>query len=65
MIDKEAPVLYTVSDIQRIFQIGRTKAYQLLRADGFPSITLNRKIYVAKDKLEDWLNKNSGKTFCY
>lgn len=65
MIDKNAPILYTVDDIQKIFKIGRTKAYQLLRADGFPSITLNRKIYVSKDKLEEWLSRNSGKAFCY
>lgn len=65
MIDNQAPVLYTVSDIQRIFKIGRSKAYQLLSSSGFPTIRLNKKLLVEKNKLEDWISKNSGKTYIY
>ena len=65
MIDKQDPVLYNVDDIQRIFKIGRSKAYQLLSSSGFPSIKLNKKLLVEKSKLEDWIAKNSGKTYAY
>lgn len=65
MIDKQDPVLYNVDDIQRIFKIGRSKAYQLLSSSGFPTIKLNKKLLVEKSKLEEWVAKNSGKTYFY
>ncbi len=65
MIDKQEPVLYNVDDIQRIFKIGRSKAYQLLSSRGFPTIKLNKKMLVEKNKLEEWIAKNSGKTYIY
>ncbi len=65
MIDNSKTVLYTVDDIQRIFKLGRTKAYQLMISEGFPSIRLNRRLYVQKEKLDAWINQNSGKQFLY
>ena len=65
IIDKQDIVLYTIDDIQRIFKIGRTKAYQLMCSSGFPSFKLNRTMYVYKKKLEEWIVKNSGKTHRY
>lgn len=58
-------VLYTVTDIQRIFKIGRTKAYELMSANGFPSFKLNSRLYVKQDHLNAWLEKRPGKSFCY
>ena len=52
MTDDNMPVLYDVEDIQKIFKIGRTRAYQLMTSPAFPSIRMNRKIYVTKEKLE-------------
>ena len=62
---EEEMVLYSIEDIQRIFNIGRTKAYQLASMRGFPSIRLNRKIYIPKEKLETWVLKNTGKSLNY
>ena len=56
-------MLYTVDDIREIFQIGRTKAYQLMVSDGFPSFRLNKKLYVSSEKLSEWINKNTRKTY--
>ncbi len=64
-VDNTEPILYTVDDIQRIFKIGRSKAYQLLSSKGFPTIKLNKKLLVEKHRLEDWISKNSGKTYIY
>jgi len=63
--DSEEITLYTVDDIKRIFKIGRTNAYQLMTSSGFPSFRMNKKLYVEKEKLEEWVQKNSGKTFVY
>ena len=57
--------MYTVDDIQNIFMIGRTKAYQLMSSSGFPAIKLNKKLLVEKNKLEEWITKNSGRTYNY
>ena len=63
--EKEIPVQYDVDDIQHIFGIGRTKAYQLMDSSGFPSFRLNRKVLVSRDRLEEWIRKTTGKTYLY
>ena len=65
MVDKSMPLLYTVNDIMKIFHLGRTKAYQLMESDGFPSFKLNRRLYVESEKLNKWLEKTSGRTYNY
>ena len=65
MIDNNNIILYTVDDIQAIFNIGRSKAYQLMSSSGFPSMRLNKKLLVERSKLEDWVSKQSGKTYIY
>ena len=64
-LDSQNIILYDVSEVQSIFRLSRTKAYQLVSQSGFPAIKLNRRIYVPKDKLEQWIAKNCGKTFHY
>ena len=64
-IDSDEITLYTVDDIKRIFKIGRTNAYQLMTSSGFPSFRMNKKLYVEKEKLAEWVQKNSGKSFVY
>lgn len=56
-------VLYTVREIQEIFKIGRTKAYELMSSNGFPSFKINNRVYVEEQSLENWLRKREGKTF--
>lgn len=64
-IDNSNIVLYTVNDIQKIFSIGRTKAYELMSAEGFPSFRMNNRVYVERNKLSNWIEKRAGKQFNY
>ncbi len=64
-VDTGKIVLYTVDDIQRIFKIGKTKAYALMSANGFPSFKMNAKLYVRREHLDSWLEKRPGKSFLY
>lgn len=64
-VDTLGIVLYTVDDIQRIFKLGRTKAYELMSSDGFPSFKINSKVYVESEKLQKWIDKRVGKTYSY
>ena len=54
-------ILYTVKDVQRIFNCGKNQAYQIMHSNGFPKIQINSKMYVSKDKLEKWISGNTGK----
>ena len=58
-------VVYTVNDIQKILSLGKTRAYELMRSDGFPSFKLNNRLYVTKQNLEKWLDRYVNKTFRY
>ena len=62
-IDNDYMVLYNVDDIQKIFRIGRTQAYKLMNAKGFPSFRVNNRLYVQKEKLETWIGKYTGRRF--
>jgi len=55
-------VLYTIKDIRRIFSCSETQAYNIAKANGFPSIRIGGKIYVEKGALLSWLDKNVGST---
>jgi len=56
------PELFTVKEIKDIFRCGQKQAYEIVNANGFPSIKIGGKILVERKALEDWLNKNKGKS---
>ena len=55
--------LLTPKDIQRIFSIGKNRAYELMRSSGFPTIRIGNRLYVTKDSLDEWLSTYEGRTF--
>lgn len=55
--------LLTVEDIQSIFKIGKTTAYQLMRSNGFPALRVNHRLYVSQEALDDWIRTYSGRQF--
>jgi len=46
-----------VPELQRVLDIGRDIAYNLVRRKDFPSVKLGREYRVLPDKLNDWLIK--------
>jgi len=58
-------IIYTVDDLVQIFHMGRTKVYELMRSDGFPSMKLNNRYIISKKNLEKWLEQNTRKTYRY
>lgn len=58
-------VMYGVEDVMHIFGIGRTRAYQLMSSSGFPAIRLNKKLLVSQKALEEFVRRNSGRTYNY
>ena len=61
-IKNSDPVIYTVADVKKILKCGLKQAYEIANTKGFPAIRLGKKIIIEKKALEEWLNKNRGKT---
>ena len=53
------PITLTVHDVSEIMGISLSKAYELMRRSDFPSIHLNRRIIIAKNSFEKWLETAS------
>lgn len=51
---------YTVTEIKKILTIGTSKAYNLVRSEGFPSIKIGNKYLVPKNEFDKWV-----KTYTY
>lgn len=57
--------LLTAKDIQEIFSVSKPQAYALMHSRGFPSVSLNDRVYVEEEELEKWLKANKGKRYIY
>lgn len=53
--------LLTVKDLQQIFKCSQKFARELMHTKGFPTITIGRKMFVEKNKLLKYLERNEGK----
>lgn len=48
----------SVEELVAYFKISRSKVYELVHTDGFPTLRLGRRILIPVDKLMDWVNEN-------
>lgn len=48
---------YNVKDIQSIFKISQTAAYELMRREDFPSISIGRSKRVKSTDLHEWIEQ--------
>jgi len=58
---QELPMTLQATDIANALGLSRGGAYQLMKAEGFPSIKIGRRLIVSKAAFEDWLNQSAGK----
>lgn len=47
----------TVNELQKMLNIGRATAYELVNAPGFPSIRIGKKLLVDKERVEEWISE--------
>ena len=57
----EEQILCSAKDLQALMGIGKNLAYKLIQRRGFPSININGRYYVPKDKLLKWIEANVGR----
>ena len=55
--------LLTYKDLQSILKIGKNRAYELLKSDCFPTITINKRMYVSRKHLEEWIDSYTHKAY--
>lgn len=54
---------YTVPEMANIMGIGKNKAYELVKAEGFPVIYIGSTIRIPIEAFHKWLNSADGE--CY
>ncbi len=49
-------ILLTVTEVQALTQLGRTKVYELIHRGQLPIIRIGRSVRIRRDALERWLD---------
>lgn len=57
-IDYTMPDVLTVADLQRVLQIGRSAAYQLIKTNQLKYIRIGRSIRIPKSYVEEFIKAN-------
>jgi DNA binding domain, excisionase family len=45
--------------VAKNLQISRSKAYELVRSEGFPKIRLGKRLLIPKEAFEEWIMRNT------
>lgn len=61
-VNCELPLFLTVKDVQRLLRISEVTAYNLMHADGFPSMRVGRSYRIPCEKFLHWVENTSGHT---
>ena len=56
----ELPLMLNVQDVSDVLGIGLAHAYEIVRRKDFPSITLGSRIIIPRDKLMEWLERQTA-----
>lgn len=59
MINKTETLCYDMKTLKSVIPLGANKLYELVHSDGFPKITVGKRILVPKIALEKWLSDNA------
>ena len=55
---KNLPLMLDVKDITAILRISKAGAYNLVNTKSFPKILVGKRVLVAKEDLQQWLERN-------
>ncbi len=58
---EELPLMLSVPEMAAALGISRAGAYELARSEGFPALRIGTRIVIPKDKLQEWVNKQTEK----
>ena len=58
---KDLPLMLSVPEMAAALGISRAGAYELARSEGFPALRIGTRIVIPKDKLQEWVDKQTEK----
>ena len=56
----ELPLMLNVVQVAAVLGISRAGAYELVHSEGFPALKIGNRIVIPKDKLQGWIDTNTG-----
>ena len=56
----DLPLMLTVMDVAAVLGISRTGAYELVRQEGFPALSIGARIIVPKEQFIRWVEEHTG-----
>ena len=58
---EDLPLMLLVPEMAAVLGISRAGAYELARSEGFPALRIGTRIVIPKDKLQEWVDKQTEK----
>ena len=58
---EDLPLMLSVPEMAAALGISRAGAYELARSEGFPALRIGNRIVIPKDKLQEWVDKQTEK----
>ena len=58
---EDLPLMLSVPEMGAAPGISRAGAYELARSEGFPALRIGTRIVIPKDKLQEWVDKQTEK----
>ena len=58
---EDLPLMLSVPEMGAAMGISRAGAYELARSEGFPALRIGTRIVIPKDKLQEWVDKQTEK----
>ena len=58
---EDLPLMLSVPEMGAALGISRARAYELARSEGFPALRIGTRIVIPKDKLQEWVDKQTEK----
>ena len=58
---EDLPLMISVPEMAAALGISRAGAYELARSEGFPALRIGTRIVIPKDKLQEWVDKQTEK----
>lgn len=58
---EDLPLMLSVPEMGAALGISRAGAYELARSEGFPALKIGTRIVIPKDKLQEWVDKQTEK----
>ena len=58
---EDLPLMLSVPEMGAALGISRAGAYELAQSEGFPALRIGTRIVIPKDKLQEWVDKQTEK----